>query len=93
MDEATANVDNETDRILQNVIMETFKDSTLLVIAHRIRTIIESDIIMVIDNGVCKEFGSPHEIFHKEKSFFRDIILSTGKEESKFLISRLKNNS
>ena len=89
MDEATANVDNETDRTVQGVIAEEFKDSTLLVIAHRIRTIIKSDYIMVIDNGTCKEYGSPIDLYYKEASLFKEIVKSTGKEESKFIIQQI----
>ena len=89
MDEATANVDNETDRIMQGVIAEEFKETTLLMIAHRIRTVIKSDFIMVIENGSCKEYGSPIDLYYKEASLFQEIVTSTGKEESKFLIQQI----
>ena len=70
-DEATANVDNEVYRTVQGVIAEEFKDSTLLVIAHKIRTIITSDYIMVIDNGTCKEYGPPSIFITKKYHYLK----------------------
>ena len=51
IDEATANVDPETDDIIQTIIRTEFSDSTTLTIAHRINTIIDSDRILVLDGG------------------------------------------
>lgn len=62
LDEATANVDLETDRIIQNTLKEMGKGRTLLVIAHRLQTIIDSDRIVVMDKGRLAEFGHPHEL-------------------------------
>ena len=89
MDEATANVDNETDKVIQKTVKKKFKGCTLLVIAHRIRTIIKSDRIIVIDKGLCQECASPAELFSNPESLFRNMIYSTGPEESSFLISQL----
>ena len=86
MDEATANVDNETDRIIQETVKQKFK-STLLIIAHRIKTVSESDMIIVMDKGMCREFGRPREIFNKEESIFRGILYHTGPEESQYLLN------
>ena len=88
MDEATANVDNETDRIIQETVKQKFKGCTLLVIAHRIRTIIESDVIVVMDNGMCKEYGSTSELYENNQSLFRNLIHQSGIKESEYLISK-----
>ena len=89
MDEATANVDNETDRLIQETIKSRFEGCTLLVIAHRIRTIIESDRIIVVDKGICKEYGTPGELYENEESLFRNMIFHTGAEESQYLVSKM----
>jgi ATP-binding cassette subfamily C (CFTR/MRP) protein 4 len=89
MDEATANVDNETDRIIQNTVKNRFNGCTLMIIAHRIRTIIESDKILVVDRGFCKEFGSPLNLLQEEDSLFKQMIISTGPEESRYLFEKV----
>ncbi|OMJ92976.1 hypothetical protein SteCoe_4199 [Stentor coeruleus] len=93
MDEATSNVDNETDRIVQEVIKKKFDQCTMLIIAHRLRTIIDCDKIIVIDKGQCGEIGKPVEIIKNENSLFRMLVESTGNEESSFLISEIMKKS
>ena len=51
LDEPTANVDNETDRLMQNILRQKFKKTTVLCIAHRISSIIESEKILVVSEG------------------------------------------
>ena len=51
MDEATANIDHATETTIQELIKEGFKDATVLVVAHRINTIIHSDRVMVMADG------------------------------------------
>jgi len=65
LDEATANVDIETDSLIQKSIREKFKDCTVLTIAHRLATIRDSDTILVMDDGRLKKHGSPDEILPK----------------------------
>merc|ERR1712161_147831 len=59
MDEATASIDNETDAIIQKMIREKFQDATVLTIAHRLNTIMDSDRILVLDDGRISEYDSP----------------------------------
>ncbi|VDK88728.1 unnamed protein product [Dibothriocephalus latus] len=60
IDEATANVDLETDTIIQETIRTHFTDKTILMIAHRLHTIIDSDEVIVMDAGRVVEQGSPY---------------------------------
>jgi len=65
LDEATANVDIETDGLIQTTIREKFRDCTVLTIAHRMATIADSDVILVMHNGRLQSYGSPGEVLPK----------------------------
>lgn len=65
MDEATANVDIKSDEIIQRAIRTNFAAATMLTIAHRISTIIDSNKVAVFEAGELKEFGTPHELVRK----------------------------
>merc|ERR550537_570371 len=77
LDEATASVDNETDDLIQATIRDKFKDSTVLCIAHRIRTILDSDKILVMSAGVCEEFGPPEKLLATEASMLRALAVES----------------
>lgn len=70
LDEATANVDVETDSIIQNTIRTAMKDRTIITIAHRLNTIIDSDRIVVLDKGHVVEFDKPQKLLENKDSFF-----------------------
>jgi len=74
LDEATASVDIETDREIQRTLREAFKDCTVLTIAHRINTIMDSDKILVLKDGRAEEFAPPEELLQNEKSLFAEIV-------------------
>jgi ABC-type multidrug transport system fused ATPase/permease subunit len=79
LDEATASVDNETDARIQRTIREEFADSTILCIAHRLKTIIDYDKVLVLDKGVAVEYGSPFELMeHSKVGVFKKMCMETG---------------
>lgn len=73
MDEATASIDNETDAMVQRMIREQFKNSTVLTIAHRLNTIIDSDMIMVLDQGKLAEMDSPKRLLESRDGLFKQL--------------------
>ncbi|KAH8395710.1 hypothetical protein KR222_010260, partial [Zaprionus bogoriensis] len=80
MDEATANVDPQTDALIQATIRDKFRDCTVLTIAHRLHTIIDSDKVMVLDAGHVVEFGTPYELLTASKSnVFHSMVMQTGR--------------
>jgi len=74
MDEATSNIDKNTDQAIQGVIRETIGTKTLLVIAHRIDTILDSDTIMVLNKGQLAECGEPSELLRRQNGAFSGIV-------------------
>lgn len=70
LDEATAAVDVETDRVLQETIRNEFKDRTILTIAHRLNTIMDSDRIVVLEQGEVAEFDTPENLLKNKDSLF-----------------------
>ena len=75
MDEATANVDFRTDRLIQQVIRHKFKDSTVLTIAHRLNTIMDYDQVLVLDDGQVVEFDKP-EVLMRSGGMFAEMVKS-----------------
>ncbi|CAL8263711.1 unnamed protein product [Lota lota] len=74
LDEATAAIDGETDRLIQKTIRSSFDGCTTLVIAHRLNTVMSCNRVMVLDNGQILEFDSPAALLANESSRFRAMI-------------------
>ena len=71
LDEATAAVDIETDAMLQTTLRSNmFKDRTIITIAHRINTILDSDRIVVLDHGKVAEFDTPFALVERKGLFY-----------------------
>ncbi|XP_068657301.1 ABC transporter C family member 2-like [Aristolochia californica] len=87
LDEATAAVDVRTDALIQKTIREEFKSCTMLIIAHRLNTIIDCDRVVLLDAGQVQEFDTPEELLSNEASAFSKMVRSTGAANAQYLRS------
>lgn len=78
LDEATAAVDMETDSLIQKTIRDSFSDCTILTIAHRLNTILDSDRILVLDKGLVAEFDTPKNLLSNTKTIFYSMAKAAG---------------
>ena len=74
MDEATSSIDYNTEQLIQQAILTKLKDSTVITIAHRIKTILEYDKIIVFEQGKLIEQGSPKELIDKKDGHFYNLF-------------------
>ncbi|XP_015928465.1 ATP-binding cassette sub-family C member 12 [Parasteatoda tepidariorum] len=74
LDEATAAVDNETDKVIQNAINQVFANSTVLTIAHRLTTVANCDRVMVLSEGKIVEFDQPTILLSNPNSHFSKLM-------------------
>ena len=78
LDEATAAVDVETDDLIQSTIRNEFTDCTIVTIAHRLNTILDYDMIVVMDNGIVSEYDSPKALLEDSDSHFFKMAKDAG---------------
>jgi len=81
LDEATSSVDFETDTEIQRTLREDFVNCTVLTIAHRVNTIMDSDKILVMKDGKVGEFASPEQLLADKASIFYDIVKHSRAEQ------------
>nr|XP_046238010.1 ATP-binding cassette sub-family C member 4-like isoform X2 [Scatophagus argus]XP_046238011.1 ATP-binding cassette sub-family C member 4-like isoform X2 [Scatophagus argus]XP_046238012.1 ATP-binding cassette sub-family C member 4-like isoform X2 [Scatophagus argus]XP_046238013.1 ATP-binding cassette sub-family C member 4-like isoform X2 [Scatophagus argus] len=86
IDEATANVDPRTDELIQKTIRDKFRECTVLTIAHRLNTIIDSDRILVLDNGVIQEFDHPFTLLQNKEGALYKMVQQMGQAEATALL-------
>ena len=99
LDEATANVDLETDNLIQRTLREKFKDATVFIVAHRLATIIDANRILVLNEGHLQEYSHPFQLLAtskndqtitKIKGKFARMALATGVENAQTLFEIAK---
>ncbi|WOL09093.1 hypothetical protein Cni_G17846 [Canna indica] len=74
LDEATASIDSATDAVLQRVIREEFSSCTVITIAHRVPTVIDSDMVMVLSYGKLVEYDKPSRLIENQSSAFSKLV-------------------
>ncbi|XP_044142673.1 multidrug resistance-associated protein 1-like [Bufo gargarizans] len=77
LDEATASIDMETDNLVQSTIRTAFSDCTVLTIAHRLHTVLDSERVLVLDAGRVVEFDEPQRLIQK-KGVFSKMVSESG---------------
>jgi len=87
MDEATASVDLDTDDFLQDMIKLQFKSCTVLTIAHRLNTIMESDQVLVMKDGNKAEYEHPGKLLDNPEGTFTSMVAQTGEKNAEYLRS------
>lgn len=93
LDEATANVDFESDAVIQKALRVAFKQSTIITIAHRVNTIIDYDRVLVLGKGRILEFDQPSELLKNEKGFFYSMVRETGEKNAELMIKAASNKN
>uniref|UniRef100_A0A8C3APB4 Multidrug resistance-associated protein 4 n=1 Tax=Cyclopterus lumpus TaxID=8103 RepID=A0A8C3APB4_CYCLU len=86
IDEATANVDPRTDALIQKTIRDKFNKCTVLTIAHRLNTIVDSDRILVLDGGTIQELDRPFTLLQNKEGALYRMVQQTGPAEAAALL-------
>ncbi|PWA85957.1 ATP-binding cassette subfamily C member 8 [Artemisia annua] len=74
LDEATASVDTATDNMIQKTLRQHFSESTVITIAHRITSVISSDMVLVLNDGLIEEYDSPMKLLEGKSSSFSKLV-------------------
>ncbi|WFD33099.1 hypothetical protein MSPP1_004156 [Malassezia sp. CBS 17886] len=85
-DEASSSIDYETDKQISTVIHDAFEGSTILTIAHRLRSVITYDRVLFMDRGRVAEMGTPDELLRNRHSRFYQLCQSAGPAEFAYLV-------
>eukprot|EP00056_Hartaetosiga_gracilis_P012145 m.191399 g.191399 ORF g.191399 m.191399 type:complete len:1327 (+) comp13645_c0_seq4:107-4087(+) len=85
IDEATANVDEATDLLIQSTIRQIFSSCTVFAIAHRLHTIMDSDVVVVMDGGKVAEADHPHTLLQTQSSQLSQLVGQLNKNTQKKL--------
>uniref|UniRef100_A0A8D3DHL7 Multidrug resistance-associated protein 4 n=1 Tax=Scophthalmus maximus TaxID=52904 RepID=A0A8D3DHL7_SCOMX len=93
IDEATANVDPRTDKLIQRTIRDKFRECTVLTIAHRLNTVIDSDRILVLDSGTIQELDRPFTLLQNKDGALYKMVQQMGPTEAAALLEAARQVS
>ncbi|KAF8230002.1 P-loop containing nucleoside triphosphate hydrolase protein [Tricholoma matsutake] len=92
LDEATSAIDHKTDSVIQSSLRhELGRDVTLIIVAHRLQTIMDADKIMVLDAGRIVEFDSPKELLRMEAGRLRALVDNSGNRDTLYAMAERKS--
>ncbi|KAK7276929.1 hypothetical protein RIF29_18078 [Crotalaria pallida] len=74
LDEATASVDTATDNLIQQTLRQHFSSSTVITIAHRITSVLDSDMVLLLSQGLIEEYDSPTTLLENKSSSFAQLV-------------------
>ncbi|XP_042513930.1 ABC transporter C family member 3-like [Macadamia integrifolia] len=74
LDEATASMDTATDYLIQQTLSQHFSRTTIITIAHRITSILDADMVLLLDNGLILEYDSPTRLLEIKSSSFGKLV-------------------
>ncbi|KAL5723544.1 Canalicular multispecific organic anion transporter 2 [Ranunculus cassubicifolius] len=74
LDEATSSVDTATDALMQKTLRQHFSESTVITIAHRITSVLDSGMVLVMENGQVVEYDSPNQLLGNKSSSFAKLV-------------------
>ena len=83
----TARIDHATDTLVQESLRNEFKDCTLITVAHRLQTIMNSDKILVLDAGRLVEFDSPMQLLAKDGGLFKGMVDESGDKDALYRLA------
>ncbi|KAL5802761.1 hypothetical protein ACOSQ4_031066 [Xanthoceras sorbifolium] len=85
LDEATASVDTATDNLIQQTLRQHFTDCTVITIAHRITSVLDSDMVLLLSHGLIEEYDSPSKLLEDKSSSFSQLVAEyTARSNSSF---------
>ncbi|KMT10477.1 hypothetical protein BVRB_5g116010 [Beta vulgaris subsp. vulgaris] len=82
LDEATASVDTTTDNLIQITLKRHFHGCTLITIAHRMTSVLDSDMVLLLSHGVVQEYDSPTTLLQNKSSSFSQLVAACTKRSS-----------
>ena len=85
LDEATASVDYETDRLIQLKIRSEFRESTVITVAHRLNTVMDADRMLVLADGHVVEYDAPKVLLQDSNGHLKKMVDNTGNSASQLL--------